>query len=362
MLEHAYGVVLAGGRGERFWPWSTARRPKQLLALVGRKPLVAQAVQRLQSLVPHERTLVITHERHVKACQAWLPRLPARNVIGEPVARDTAAAITLAAAWIHRADPEAIMIILPADHVVRGLRAFRAIVRQAVALAAREDVLVTLGIPPTRAATGYGYIEVGRKVAGRGGRIGFHKVRRFVEKPGLREAQRYVRSGRFLWNSGMFIWSVRSFFQALEKHQPRLRRFAKEVTRAIGARNFAGLLKRAYLRLPSRSIDYALMEAAQNVCVGRARFDWDDVGSWAALLRHFPADSRGNVILGRGLAMESCGNLVCSRGRLTALLGVRDLIVVHAEKATLVCPKARAEDVKRLVQQMAKTGRFGWAL
>lgn len=354
-LDSAFAVVLAGGRGERFWPLSTARRPKQLLALVGDRPMVAQTVGRLTGLVPPERVLVITNAEHAALTRALLPELPPENVVGEPMGRDTAAAIALAAALVRARDPRAVFAALPADHVVGAPERFRATLGAAFAAAARREALIVIGIPPTAPLPSFGYIEAGDPRFVLEDRP-FHAVRRFVEKPDVETARRYLAAGRFYWNAGMFVWSAATLDAAMSRHAPRYAELSRRLAEAAGRPGFAEALRAAYEPLEKISIDYALMEKADNILMIPADFPWDDVGTWAALRNHFPADADGNVAVGEIAALDARGNTVYSPGRLTALLGVEDLVVVHTENATLICRRDRAEDVKRLVRQLQAGG------
>lgn len=355
MLDKAYAVILAGGKGERFWPLSTSKRPKQVLSLVGDKPLLAMAVDYLKGLIPPERILVITRADLAAVTRRAAPALPRANIIGEPFGRDTAAACALGCALVRARAPDGALCILTADHIVEDVPVFQRTLRAGFALALSDDVLITIGIKPTFPNTGFGYIEAGRPLARRKG-IAFLKARRFVEKPDRKTAERYLKSGRFFWNAGMFIWSVESFQRALARHAPALRRLVDRVA-AAGAKGLAATLRREYRGLEKISVDYAIMEKSANIVMARGAFRWDDVGSWPALANHFGKDWAGNVLLGNCQAMDSTGNLVVSQERLTALIGVKDLVVVQAGGATLVCARNRAQDVKKMVQLLTASGR-----
>ena len=354
-LDRVYAVVLAGGRGERFWPLSTASRPKQLLALVGERPMIAQTVARLDGLVPRERVLVVTNAETAAVTRELLPELPPENVFGEPVGRDTAAAVALSAALVRARDPDAAFAILPADHVIAEPDRFRGTLDAAFRVAQREDVLVVIGIPPTAPLPSFGYIEADAPRLEMGGRP-FHAVRRFVEKPDVATARRYLAEGRFFWNAGMFVWSLAALDRALARHAPRYAELARRLADAARRPGFDDAARAAYADIEKISIDYALMEKADNILMVPADFRWDDVGSWTALRNHFPADAQSNVAIGDCAALDAEGNTVYSPGRLTALLGVRDLVVVQAEGVTLICHRDRAEHVKRLVQQLQAAG------
>ena len=357
MNEHAYAVIMAGGRGERFWPLSKAKRPKQLLSLVGDRTLLGQAVERLEGLIPPERIFVITNADLVDATREAAPELPAENVIGEPVGRDTAPAVALGAALVKARDPEGVFAILTADHVMGKLDLYRKTLEEALELASEGEVYITIGIKPTEPSTGYGYVERGDLHADKG-EINFFKAKRFVEKPERAVAEEYVDSGNFYWNSGMFIWSAQTVIDGLSKHAPALVDMINEVIPVVGTPEFDGVLARIFEGLTKISIDFALMEHVDNILVAEGVFDWDDVGSWTALPEHFDADD-GNTIIGEAEVIDASENIVFSKGgHLTALIGVSDLIVVQSEGVTLICPRERAQDIKQMVQQVKAKGTY----
>ncbi len=356
-MTEAYAVILAGGKGERFWPLSTSRRPKQLVTLVGDEPLLAQSVTRLKGLIPPERICVITNDDLVDACRQAVPELPKNNIIGEPVGRDTAAAAALGAVWVKAQNPDAVFCILTADHVIGDLDVYRATLRESFALAHRERVLITIGITPTEPSTGYGYIEGGDLYA-RNGTVEFLEARRFVEKPDQKTAESYIASKRFFWNSGMFIWSVAAFEEGVRTHRPSLTSIFDELLPCVGTVSFPSQLAETYDRLEKISIDYALMEKANNIIMVRGTFSWDDVGAWPALENHFERDEDNNVSIGDCKAVDADGNIVYSKDRLTALVGVSNLVVVQSDGVTLICPRDRAQDIKQLVSKLKETGRY----
>lgn len=358
MKNNTYAAIMAGGKGERFWPLSTARNPKQLLALFGGKPLILLAAERMKGLVPPERILVITGADIAEATAKAVPFIPRANIIAEPFGRDTAAAVALAAAVVHSRDPGGVFAVLTADHVIGDTAGFRTVLGESFRLAGAEDVLVTMGITPAFPSTGFGYIEAG-PVLRRNCRKGvlFRKALRFVEKPDLKTARHYLKTGRFFWNSGMFIWSCKSIEAALSSHAPNLKAMADRLALVAGSRLFKAAILREYEKLDRISIDYAVMEKARNIVMARGDFEWDDVGTWAAMENHFRPDAEGNIVLGEAEAIDSSGNVVVSRGRLTATIGVRDMIVINAGGATLVCPKSRAQDVKKIVDAIRRSGK-----
>ena len=355
MLDKAYAVIMAGGKGERFWPLSTVRTPKQLLSIVGDRPLIAGTFRHLAGLIPPERVIVITSADIVRQTRDALPEVPADNVIGEPFGRDTAAACALGAAVVKSRCPDGAFCVLTADHVIEDGELFRTTLAESFALATSHPVLVTMGIRPTFPSTGFGYIEAGVRLD-HGGTVEFQEVRRFVEKPDVKTAEHYLASGRYYWNSGMFIWSVDTFLAALREYCPELHAMAKRLEPWVGKPEFHARMEEEYGKLGRISIDYAVMEKARNIITAKATFRWDDVGSWPALANHLPPDAAGNVVVGACETIDSTGNIVVSRGRLTALIGVKDLVVVQAEGATLICPRDRAQEVKKMVRQIADRG------
>jgi mannose-1-phosphate guanylyltransferase len=357
MDTHLYAMIMAGGKGERFWPLSTSRTPKQVLSLVGGKPLIQLAVERLEGLIPPERVLVVTGADLAEPIRANAPDLPPENVIGEPMPRDTAAACALGMAAVSARDPDGVLCVLTADHVIGDHAVFHATLQDAARVAREQKALVTIGIPPAHPSTGFGYIEGGEPVPFEG-QTEFVKARRFVEKPDAAAAQAYIDSGTFCWNSGMFVWTVATFREALARHCPALKTMAQRMTPLFGGADFAAALEREYAGLAKISIDYAVMEQAGNIIMARGAFSWSDVGTWPALEDHFPKNEDGNVILGHGEVVDAEHNVVVSHERLTALVGVRDLVVVQAEGATLICHKDRAQDVKTMVRKLAERGTY----
>jgi mannose-1-phosphate guanylyltransferase len=352
-MKQAYAVILAGGSGERFWPLSTIARPKQFISLFGGRPLLSLAVERLQGFIPPERIFIITAERLVEntASAAW--HVPRANIVGEPCKRDTAPAIAVACGMVRRRDPDGVACILTADQLMSDAETFRRTLADAVQVADSAAAIVTIGIQPTAPATGFGYIEAGDAVETHT-ETRFHKADRFVEKPDAYTAARYVESGKYFWNSGMFIWRTGVMYAALKEHAPELGALCDAVAEADTSDAVDAVMRRDYPSLRAISIDYAVMEHAKNIVVARGAFGWDDVGSWPAVAGHFKADLAGNVVVGTCEPMESVNNIVVSEKRLTALIGVNGLVVVQSDNATLICPKERAEDVKKLLRRIAE--------
>ncbi|MGN0845440.1 MAG: mannose-1-phosphate guanylyltransferase [Kiritimatiellia bacterium] len=352
-----YAVILAGGRGERFWPVGRVSRPKQFVSLFGGKPLIRHAVDRLEGLIPAERILVVTNRDLVDATCKALPNLPKENILGEPQGRDTAAACALATAWVQSKGGEnACMSILTADHLIADAPAFRAVLGNALQMVSMRPVLSVIGIKPTYAATGYGYVKVRGSIRGSGLPRGFRAVERFVEKPNLGTAATYLESGNYWWNSGMFVWQVRIFREALAKFCPALDALSEKLVPLFGTASFDATLEKWYGGLEKISVDYAVMEKAANLVGIRGDFGWDDVGTWVCAGTHFKKDTEGNAVYGLVRSLVSSGNTVVNTqdGHLIALMGLQDLVVVHTEDATLVCSRESADGLKALVKEIGK--------
>ena len=368
-----FAVVLAGGSGTRFWPLSRELMPKQFLSLVGPDSLLKQTIQRIEVLVPPRRILVVTGPAQAEEVYRQLgsvrkDSVPEEySVIVEPKGRNTAPAIGLAAVVIRKADPEGVMAVLPSDHYIRDSEQFIKDLHGAVA-AAREGLLVTLGIPPTRPETGFGYIEFDSRDSGKT----YLPVRSFTEKPDLATAQQYVEQGNFSWNSGMFVWKADVILGEIERYLPDLHAGLVEVERIIGevgGRNYSQAMDtleteevkqavaRVYERIEPVSIDYGVMEKSEKVVTVPARFDWSDVGSFGALFDLLPRDGQGNVISGRVVDIESENSLIRGEKRLLATLGLKDVIVVDTEDAVLVCARDRAQEVRRIVERLREEGQ-----
>jgi mannose-1-phosphate guanylyltransferase len=310
------------------------------------------AVERLHGLIPPDRIFIITAERLVEDTVKAAWNVPRANIIGEPCKRDTAPAIAVACGLVQQRDPEGIVCILTADQLMSDVETFRLTLSDAIKVAGREEVIVTMGIQPDSAATGFGYIEAGDPLDTRTVTF-FNKAKRFVEKPDAYTAARYVESGRYYWNAGMFVWKIGTMRKALTAHAPDLAQLSDSVAEAASPEALNGVLRQVYPSLRSISIDYAVMEHAQNIVMARGVFGWDDVGSWPSVAGHFSADLDGNVVIGSCEQLEAQNNIVVSENRLTALIGVSGLVVVHSENATLICPKERAEEVKKLLRRIA---------
>jgi mannose-1-phosphate guanylyltransferase len=352
MSNPIYALILAGGSGERFWPLSRRARPKQLLRLVSEQTLLEQTLARLSGLVPPERILILANADQEPAVRELLPNFPSENIVAEPAKRDTAAAVALGAGWVAARDHSATMLVLPADHVIKDTAAFQRTLRAAAGVAEKSGALVTIGIRPTWACPGFGYIEQGERVqlddAADGPAV--HHVVRFREKPNVDLAETFLRQGKFRWNAGMFVWSVPTVLSEFNRHTPELASFISQL-RAPG--NFETTLRSHFAELPKISFDYAIMEKADRALVVEADFDWDDVGGWRAVATYFHQDTEGNAANTELATADSTNNIVfAADGTTVALLGVHNLIVVRTADAVLVCHRHQAEKVKELVAKL----------
>jgi mannose-1-phosphate guanylyltransferase len=350
----AYAVILCGGRGERFWPKSRRANPKQFIRLFGDRSLTQATSDRIAGLCPPERQLFIAGEDFRRTMQSQMKGTRAQFVY-EPVGRNTAPAVGLAAVYVARRDAEGIMVVLPADHLIEDRREFLRDVGLAVQLA-RRGLLVTFGIPPDRPDTGYGYVQMGEEIVRyTGGKpLAAYKVQAFREKPDAATARKYVRAGNYAWNSGMFVWRADVILEAFREFVPGFHAELEKFAKTIGTRQEQAALGRLYAGTESISIDYAVMEKARNVAAVRATFDWDDVGSWLALARHLEHDAARNVANGLFVARNSRGCIVDTDEGIVAALGVENLVIVRSGDAVLV---ARRDDLDGIKGLLAEIGR-----
>jgi mannose-1-phosphate guanylyltransferase len=351
MGNQIYALILAGGSGERFWPLSRRALPKQLLRLVSENALVEDAVARVADWIPRERILVLTNIDQEKAVRALLKDMSPENIVAEPVKRDTAAAMALGTGWVAIRDHAATMIVLPADHVIADGNAFKETMMLAVSAAEETGSLVAVGIKPTWACPGFGYIEQGEAVKLKSGpKDAVRRVVRFREKPNVDLAEAFLRKGNFRWNAGMFVWSVPTVLSEFNRHTPELAHFISQI-RAPG--KFEKVLRDSFSKLPRVSFDYAIMEKADRVLVVEAGFDWDDVGSWTAVAKYLQNDEHDNASHGAVTAVDSTNNIIFDQtGTSIALLGVHNLVVVRTEDAVLVCHRHQVEKIKDLISKL----------
>ncbi len=360
-------IIMAGGRGERFWPISREKTPKQLIKLLGKTSFLQQAVANILPIVPLKNIFIITNAVQAPEVRKQLPKLPKDNVVAEPVGRDTCAAVTLGAALVGARSTKGVMAVLPADHVIPDAKKFQQVLSDAFDVAASGQVIVTIGIKPNEPATGYGYIQTGAvlpsPVGGKKCKTTFFKAERFVEKPDLATAEKYVASGEYRWNAGMFVWSFVTVTNSLEQHQPEMFAACQRWFKAASApAKLNRVLAKEYPEIKKISIDYALMEKAQNVVVADGAFEWDDLGAWPALSRHIKQDAEGNAAVAELIHVDSARNIVFdarTKNRTPiALVGLRDTIIVQTDDAVLVADKGQAQKIKELVKKLAADAKL----
>ncbi|MGB1050024.1 MAG: mannose-1-phosphate guanylyltransferase [Rhodothermales bacterium] len=341
---------MAGGIGSRFWPRSRRTNPKQFLSIVGQNTLIQATVSRLQGIIPVENIHVVTNARYVETTRAQLPAVPAENILAEPVSRNTAPCITYAACHIHEKDPDATMVVLPADHVILDVARFHETLKVGIAKSAEQRSLVTIGIEPTYPATGYGYIQFDPEDRDPGGNLCALFVRTFAEKPNLETAERFLDSGDFLWNSGMFIWRTDSILASVQRHIPDV--YDAFAWMEGGAKETPEKLKDSFTGCPAISIDYGVMERADKVYVVPGAFDWSDVGDWKAVYDLSDKGKAGNAIEGQAIVHDATRCLISANDRLVAVVGLDDIVVVDTEDALLVCHRDATQRVKNVVDYL----------
>jgi mannose-1-phosphate guanylyltransferase len=353
----ACAVLLAGGRGTRFWPRSRRRTPKQLLNITGGETMLRETVSRLEPIFALRDFWVVTNIEQASAVRKQLPGVSAAHILAEPVGRNTTAAIALAAIHLLYEHKDALMTVLPSDSYVADAARYRQLVRAALDLARTPSNLVVFGVPPTRPETGYGYIEAG-KLSARLHGIRALAVRRFTEKPALPMARRYVASGRYFWNAGIFFWRAATFLDCLRRFLPATHDSLMRLAETIGTRKYAAALRRIYPTLENISVDYAIMEpatragATTRVSVIPAKVGWSDIGSWSAVYELLASQRGANVSLGPSFTLDASGNYFWAPGKFVAAVGVQDLVLVETDDAVLVCPRERAQEVGKIVKYL----------
>ncbi|OGV39072.1 MAG: hypothetical protein A2X48_18100 [Lentisphaerae bacterium GWF2_49_21] len=354
MRDDFYAVIMAGGKGERFWPQSRSSNPKPLLRLVGELTLIEQTVERLKFTALPENIIIITNRDYVAPMQSLLSSIPKENIIGEPVGKDTAPCIAMATAVVsgRASSKNPIMGIFPADHVIRDIESFRKVITDGISAAEKSNI-VTIGIKPSYPSTGYGYIHFGKKLD-LPLETSFYQGLGFKEKPDSETAQNFLAEGNYSWNSGIFIWSVSTIMEAFSKHSPELGLSSANMKKAVKTGNFLQTVENEYSKIKKNSIDYAVMEKVSNVIVAESKFDWDDVGSWVALKNQIRPSENNNIIRGlhSGLATKNC-IIVGGNSHLISTIDIEDLIIVHTDDVTFVCKTRSAQKIKELLRDMS---------
>jgi mannose-1-phosphate guanylyltransferase len=354
VFAHAYAVIMAGGSGTRFWPLSRRRHPKQLLELFGRGTLLAQTVERLRPLIPAERIYIYTNETVWREVCRLLPQIPRAQIVAEPASRNTAPTLGVAAHEIWRRDPAGLMVVLPADHVITKPREYHRVLRAGCEMAGAEGRSVLIGLKPTRPETGYGYISVGKREPTIAGQA-IYKAGKFTEKPPLAVARRYVASGRYLWNGGMFIWRASTLLRNFERFQPEMAHQLERIAEAGGVRS-AQSFRKLFPQFEKISIDYAIVEKISDVHAVAADIGWNDVGSWAVVYDLSAKDGEQNVRPGRSLSLKSSGNMIVAKRSFVVTIGVQNLVIVETDDALLVCAREQSQEVGKAVQALEKAG------
>jgi mannose-1-phosphate guanylyltransferase len=351
-----YPVIMAGGSGTRFWPLSRKSRPKQFLPIISNRTMIEETVERLLPLVPLKNVFTISNREQARMIKRLLPRLPRANVLVEPRGRNTAPSLIMATAWIYLKDPGAVVAALPADHLIQDAPRFLKKLEAGARAAEQHESLITFGIPPTFPSTGYGYIHYSVKNSLKAGDEQFWRVKKFKEKPGSKQARKFLAEGRHSWNSGMFLWRAEVFRRKLEQDAPDFYVYWEKILTALKAGDRPGLAS-IFDEIPPLSIDYALMEKAKGVLVSDGDFGWSDVGAWSSLLEIWLRDEAGNAAKGESLFLDSRNCLVYNPGKLTAVVGLKDVLVVETDDALLVCHKNDDQKVKSVIEALTRKGR-----
>ncbi|UQZ83961.1 Alginate biosynthesis protein AlgA [Paenibacillus konkukensis] len=345
-------VIMAGGKGERFWPKSRTNLPKQFLNISGNKSMIQQTVSRLEKLISIEQIFVVTNELYAELIHAQIPNLPLDNIIIEPIGRNTAPCVGVASIIIEEKFPDSTMIVLPSDHIVENEERFVNILNTAAMVCEHDsDSLVTLGITPNYPETGYGYIESTQNRLNIND-MNVFQVNQFVEKPNLEKAKEYLAAGNYYWNSGIFIWKINTIRRYIKKFMPEMNDLLETMKVAFKSNNINQVIRSEFPKMPDQSIDYGIMEKAEKIFVIPCIFGWDDVGSWTALERINDKDSNGNVIKGNILSIDTKDSIIESNGKLIATLGIENLIIIDTEDVTLICAKDRAQEIKSIIKEL----------
>lgn len=350
-----YAVIMAGGKGTRFWPLSRQKKPKQFLPIISEKTMLEETILRLHPLIPRNNIFTIADKAQSETIKTLTSLVSPSNILTEPMGKNTAPSLLLATAHIFAKNPKAVAAALPADHLIRMPELFRKKLKAGAAAALKEDALVTFGIPPSFPATGYGYIQFKRSNPGQYLGENFYQVQMFKEKPDASTAKKFIKAGNYYWNSGMFIWRAETFAGKIKKYAPELFPSWEKFLKGIKEKDSL-IIEEAFKSLPATSIDYALMEKAEGVLMAEGDFGWSDVGSWSALADIWDKDSQGNTFHGKALALEAKNCILHSPSKLTALVGVENLIVIDTDDALLICRQDLDQKVREIVEELKKKG------
>jgi mannose-1-phosphate guanylyltransferase len=346
-----YAVIMSGGMGTRFWPKSRHSMPKQFLRTVGDKTMIQNTVDRIERCIPHDNICIVTNRNYVRMIKKQLPKIKGCNIFIEPYNKETATCIGYAAIKLMKKDPEAVMIVLPSDHMISNKEEFKGTIDEALDIAKSENLLVTMGIVPKRPENAYGYIEIGKSIEGYGD-IPAYRVKRFTEKPNKTVAQMFLDKGTFLWNSGMFVWRASTLLMEIEKYLPDLYNSLMVMSDAIGTLEEERIVNEEYEKIDGISIDFGIMEKSLDVAVLKTDLDWDDIGSWNALDKYYMKDDDNNIINGLCTTMDTRNSMIFGDGRLIATIRVDNLLVVDTGDIVLICDRERDQDIKEIVRQL----------
>ena len=348
-----YAVIMAGGVGTRFWPRSRTERPKQFLSIIDSNTMIQSTVKRLSPFIKNENIFYVLNSQQKPQLIEQIPKVPENNIVLEPFGKNTAPCIGLVALHLKQLDPEATMVVLPSDHIIRDKKTFHKVLNIGKDIVTETNGLVTIGITPDHAATGFGYIQQSKKVSDIDG-TSVYRVKTFAEKPNKETAQLFLKSGDFVWNSGMFLWKVSTILEEIKIHIPELFVGLEELEKYIGKSDYQQQLNKFYKQIRSVSIDYGVMEKAKNVYVIRCKIGWNDIGSWDEVYKLTPKDKNGNAIVGNGLAINCKNCFIYSDNDLITLTGMENMIAVKSENATLMCPRDKTQDVKEVVEYLKR--------
>lgn len=359
--EHAFAVILAGGGGTRLWPKSRNKTPKQFLKLTSKDTMMQVAAERVTKLVDWDHVIVVTNEAYIDDVRAQLPQVPAANIIAEPQKKDTALAMLVGTLYAQSLDPDAVVMNSASDHVVVNQHEFVKVMDAALEVASKGEYLMAIGISPTFPSSGFGYIKVGEHLGNVGKALGLFKVDSFTEKPNVATARAFISTGKYFWNANMYVWSGKALVEAFKQHQPKTYELTKNLPE-LTAKEFHDALPAIYDEADSISIDYAISEKVHNLALIPGDFGWNDVGDWKVVYDLSKKDAEGNVVLseeggGPALLLHSENNLIQTNGRLVALYGVSDMVIIDTEEILMIVPKDKSQDVKKLVEKLKEEGK-----